>query len=183
VSTDCKPYANIFNFCFDDDIVTLIPPALPGWDYGKHGVTISCIAADIYAEDAYFRTFVNGYTTAYGIGKPTFDSHAAENFINMLYILAPSIDDYYNKLQPDLEPILGAEATMSDFMSQVIAGAMTGSIQLDIAQAFSRLPESNTFVSLFKSMFGNSPMPSLSVASAHMPQVYYVAVVTGAFGK
>jgi hypothetical protein len=148
---------------------------MPGWDYGKNGITVVCNAAALYDGDDVFHEMVDGYLADYGYGgKPTFNIRAGVDFINSLYTLAPNLDDYYNKPQPDLEPIMGVEATMSDYMSQVVAGAMSGNIQFDMAATINGLPESNVFGSLFKTM---------AFASAHMPQVYYAAVVTGAFGE
>lgn len=60
---------NIFNFCFDDDIITRMP--LEKWGYNKPGRTCTAVAGT--------------------------STQAADDFIAMIENLWPSLSDYYNK--------------------------------------------------------------------------------------
>ena len=50
---------NIFNFCFNDDFVPQVP--LSAWGYGKHGITYTVTAGDLYESNSSFKNDMNRY--------------------------------------------------------------------------------------------------------------------------
>ena len=88
-----KQSTNIYNFCFTDDFVPQVP--IESWGYGKHGITYSVSAENLYNTNMYFRNAIDNSTELKEWQTP-FNQAALDNILNYTNnLVAPTAQDAY----------------------------------------------------------------------------------------
>ncbi len=127
-NTTRQPVArsNIFNFCFEDDFVPQSP--LTGWGYGKHGISYTAIAEDLYNGNASFKT--NLYTSL--CREAEFNKAGTIEVIDYVYSIANSIESYYHNLYAinDINTTDSAiiSASLYTYLRDYVAAAAAGDL-------------------------------------------------------
>ena len=182
-----KEYDNIFNFCFDDDFVPQVPldaRFVPGWGYGKSGITYKAIAEGLYAVNTDFIDKENKYITLSESRKPNFNYKATQGVLIEFYKIAPTVNEYYNKdlnmglgHNPQYRPLYG-------FMQEYVAQAMVdfpniGSAAVGVFD--------NSLLATWRDVYGianfffDGAVSNHYIADTHQALTYYNALTSNGF--
>ena len=91
---------NIFNFCFNDDFVPQVP--LSAWGYGKHGITYTVTAGDLYESSAAFQSNVDRYLhDSKGKEKANFNLTGTNSLLDYVSENWATVEQFYTKVNRD----------------------------------------------------------------------------------
>ena len=116
---------NIFNFSFNDDFVPQVP--LTAWGYGKHGITFTVTAEDLYANNTAFKNDMDRYTQdSRGKSNATFTSSGTSSLLNYVSARWGTVQEYYEEVH--LSGANNNETLYTFFRGTVAPAAMGGNL-------------------------------------------------------
>lgn len=166
---------NIFNFCFEDDIVTRLP--LEKWGYDKAGRDCTAVAESLY------NTPGSSFKSA--LGPADFNRQAARDLLALLEGSWPELNDYYNKKwfsQYDWRLRTATryrDETLYSFLRNKVAGSLYGE-PAAVEAMLNTGSGSPAYLPLMRLIIDGSQVHH-NIEDTHKMQSYYLAVQQGCF--
>ena len=181
--TSCSRPPSDYNFCFNDDFVPQVP--LTNWGYGKHGITYTITAGNLYNNNISFKNDMKRFVfDSKGRNDASFNLSGTNNLLSHVSNHWGSVQAYYTLIHKNAT---NTNHTLYTFFRNIVApAAMDESISDQLALFGESGNTDITYYTPIAQFFvygGGAPLPGWQnyIYDTHHAFTYYAVVRRGLF--